>query len=435
MNILILSSSHPEKTAGIVAKDLLNSLKKIRNNKVKLIVLPYDDYSDKDIASIEGRWEFLIKTQVRRVIKKIKKTLHLDRFVDFEYSVHDFDETITHYHTKRFLNKIGFKPDYIIVMFMTRFVSFKNLFELNKITSAKILLYPMDNAPFTGGCHWPWECRGFTEICGKCPALKSNHNNDLSRKNMLFKKKYVDLMEIEVISATSNFEKRIKQSYLFKNVPTHKIFIATNEELYKPGDKSAIRKKLNLPLNKIIIFFGGVSINGKRKGFSELYNALRKLQASLNIEELQKVHLLKAGREVNDFFADISISHTDLGLVPLSSLHLVFQASDIFVCPSIEDAGPMMINQSIMSGTPVVAFEMGVALDLVITGRTGYRAKLKDSEDLAKGIEEILKLSKTEYDKMCKNCRSLGNELLTPQKQVKQFVKIIEYLRRRKNEN
>ena len=56
---------------------------------------------------------------------------------------------------------------------------------------------------------------------------------------------------------------------------------------------------------------------------------------------------------------------------------------------SIEDSGPMMINESIMCGTPVVCFDMGVARDLVHTGRTGYRAALRDSSDLAFGIREV----------------------------------------------
>jgi glycosyltransferase involved in cell wall biosynthesis len=105
-------------------------------------------------------------------------------------------------------------------------------------------------------------------------------------------------------------------------------------------------------------------------------------------------------------------------------LAAAYQAADIFVCPSIEDAGPMMINQSIMTGTPVVSFEMGVALDLVITGETGFRAKLKDSADFARGLNDILQLDDKAYRKMCSTCRELGLRLFHPSIVKEQFNKL-----------
>jgi glycosyltransferase involved in cell wall biosynthesis len=50
-----------------------------------------------------------------------------------------------------------------------------------------------------------------------------------------------------------------------------------------------------------------------------------------------------------------------------------------------------MINESIMCGTPVVSFRMGVAEDLIINGETGYIVKLKNIRDLANGIDEDYK--------------------------------------------
>ena len=38
-----------------------------------------------------------------------------------------------------------------------------------------------DMWPFTGGCHYTEDCRGYTESCGSCPALSSRRNLDLSR--------------------------------------------------------------------------------------------------------------------------------------------------------------------------------------------------------------------------------------------------------------
>jgi len=86
----------------------------------------------------------------------------------------------------------------------------------------------------------------------------------------------------------------------------------------------------------------------------------------------------------------------------------------------------MMINEAIMCGTPVVAFDMGVAPDLVHTGRTGYKAKLKDSKDLARGIAEILHLNKEEYSEMSNNCSELGLRLCHPKVQMEGFEKLLK---------
>ena len=85
-----------------------------------------------------------------------------------------------------------------------------------------------------------------------------------------------------------------------------------------------------------------------------------------------------------------------------------YQASDLFLCPSIEDSGPMMINESIMCGVPVVCFDMGVAADLVINLQTGFVAELGNSRQLAVGIETILRLTAQEKELMDNKCRKLA---------------------------
>ena len=82
----------------------------------------------------------------------------------------------------------------------------------------------------------------------------------------------------------------------------------------------------------------------------------------------------------------------------------------------------MMINQSIMSGTPVVAFEMGVALDLVISGKTGYLAKLQDIRELSSGISKILYLNELDYKKMCENCRNIALKECGPDIKISRLI-------------
>ena len=118
--------------------------------------------------------------------------------------------------------------------------------------------------------------------------------------------------------------------------------------------------------------------------------------------------------------------HIHLGFLDESGLVKAYQAADVFVCPSIEDSGPMMIVESVMCGTPVVAFEMGLSVDLVHTKVTGYRATLKDSNDLARGIMQVLNLNLADAQKMSSNCRDIGMKLASDEAQVNAFVSLFD---------
>jgi len=109
-------------------------------------------------------------------------------------------------------------------------------------------------------------------------------------------------------------------------------------------------------------------------------------------------------------------------------LALAYQAADVFVCSSVEDSGPMMVNESIMCGTPVVSFDIGVALDLVFTGKTGYRAKLKDSLDLSLGIKFILELTEKKAQEIRNNCRNLALRKYSTKIQRDEFIELFRSL-------
>ena len=60
-----------------------------------------------------------------------------------------------------------------------------------------------------------------------------------------------------------------------------------------------------------------------------------------------------------------------------------------------------------MTGTPVVAFDTGIASEL-ISKEYGYLATIGDSVDLASGIHFVLSKSDDEYQYMSQNCRQLA---------------------------
>lgn len=427
MNILLISTNHPNKISGIVALDLFQGLKEIPGNNIRMVVKPYDKYTNHDIIPIQSdfQWNmFRVKTRTRNLFLSKKRDRQPQIKSDINYCMLDGDQTVEYYSSTRIIRRAGFKPDLVIVLFMHQFITFRNLFEINQKTNAPIYLYMMDMAPITGGCHYAWDCKRYFESCGCCPGLFSHYPKDQSNINFEFKKKYIDKTNIIPIAATEWQYLQLMKSSLFENKKKHKILLAIDENIYKPDDKLNIRELLGLPVEKKIILVGAAFLDQKRKGWKELSDSLKILADNLSNEEKSMIHITIVGNINKNDVVQLPFGHTMLGFLDHYEMPKVFQAADLFVCPSIEDSGPMMINQSIMSGTPVVSFEMGVALDLVHTGETGYRAKLGNVEDLAAGIKYILDLGEKEHLIMTENCRILGLRLCHSKKQAEKFMDI-----------
>lgn len=143
---------------------------------------------------------------------------------------------------------------------------------------------------------------------------------------------------------------------------------------------------------------GSYQSNDIRKGFTYLVESLKILYDSLPVEFRDRVKVIIVSQTILPEFNEIKFEKIYLDYIhDFRLLSLLYQSASVFVNSSIEDAGPMMVSEALACGTPVVGFEMGVILNMVFNGFNGYKAKLKDSNDLANGIREIIMLDKEKY--------------------------------------
>jgi glycosyltransferase involved in cell wall biosynthesis len=309
---------------------------------------------------------------------------------------------------KIIMQDVPFKPD-VILAFWTKFAfNQKMLYEMSRHYAVPIVSIPLDMAPLTGGCHYSFGCLGYQSKCGHCPALNSRSDNDLSRTTWEFKKRLIDESDITIFSCSSTLTNQVRSSSLLKHKQLVQSLLPVDEVTFTNREKNEARAELGLPLNKRILFFGAASLKSKRKGMSLMLDALKIIAKSNKFTD--NLVVLIAGRHSKENY-EIPFHYFALGYLSTEkALARAYQAADVFVCPSIEDSGPLMINQSIMCGTPVVAFNMGVAPDLVHTYQTGYLAKLGDVNDLANGIQAVIDLSGKQLDYMAEQCRKLALE-------------------------
>jgi len=383
-----------------------------------MLVRQDSEIEDADITAVysPGRW--LFKKAVAKMKREflancplaLKKAFGSMRPLNSDYCPHSMNEMKNAVSSKSIMKKFPFSPEVIMLYFIYDFLNAGTIREIYEATGSRILWCQSDMSAMTGGCHYAWDCEGYKNLCGRCPALYSNDPQDITRQNMLYKQEQLKNVDLTVLEGGSYHYCQIRSSTLFKNRRIESIMPPVNEEQFQPGDKAAACRRFGIHPEKKVIFFGAQSFADRRKGIRFLLEALHILRNRIRDNSvLERIHLLIAGRNIEHFANELAFDHTYVGLLSMEEeLPAAFQAADLFACSSIQDLGPMMINQSLMSGTPVVAFEMGIALDLVRTGRTGYRAILEDSEDFAKGMEDILTLPDAKLEKLKRNCRELA---------------------------
>ena len=123
-------------------------------------------------------------------------------------------------------------------------------------------------------------------------------------------------------------------------------------------------------------------------------------------EERRKTLLLAIGNNGNIIKEKFKLDYKWLGYISPELLPEFYSISNVLVCTSINDAGPSMLLQSLACGTPLVAFEMGAALDVLVGQNTGFSVKLRDTEGIANGILKIYKKPINEYISLRQNCRN-----------------------------
>lgn len=383
-----------------------------------------DDSSVIDMSSqltVADKWR-RVRHQVRRI--------YLQR--RFRLSHYFYLDSAGMVPASRLVRRFPFQPDAIIAHWISGFADAGTLREMGRLTRAPMLWYLLDTAPLTGGCHYSFGCTGFLSQCGNCPQLGAGRGeHDLSRRQWQGKWSALQNVDITAVAASSWLREQLEAASLFRNQRHETILLGVDVDNFHPVPQGEARRRLGLPADRKIVFFGASSLHEERKGIRYLLRALRLLHAMLEEDTSlrNRILVVTAGKSANATELHVAFEHRHIGFLEGDEmLAKAYQAADLFVSPSVEDAGPMMINEALLCGTPVVSFEMGVAADLVHSGQTGYRARLRDEQDLADGLRRVLELSGEESDAMHARCRSLGLKLCHPRVQVDAFTSLCEEL-------
>ena len=369
MRILHLSFYDDYGGAGKAALRILNSQVNLKMNSHMLVYSKHS--SNKNVFSIKTK----ISLKMNNIIVKVINFILVKIFK--QQSVY----SLNLYPSK--LSKLINNSNYDIINFHWINHEMISLDDINKI-SKPIIWTLHDNWPFSSIEHY---------IKVNDNRYRSGYNNKNSSKleKFLWKKKLnIFKNKISIVIAPSKWmEDLAKESLIFKNKKIFYVPYPLNLKTFFPENTFKARKKLRLEFlekNTKIISFGATSaFSEKRKGYDFIRRSIKKL----NLER-ENVHFIIFGEKSGDLNKYSNI--TNYGEINNESkLRDIYNASDIFLCPSSQDNLPLTIMESISCGTPVVSFDVGGISDLIKHKKNGYLAKEKNFGDFYNGIDFFLK--------------------------------------------
>lgn len=270
--------------------------------------------------------------------------------------------------------------DFIFIHWLGGFLNSYDIKKLYDATGAKIIFSMMDLEPITGGCHYPWTCAKYEKNCLNCPALP-NSNNLLSHNQLMTKAANYSYLNADIFSsALYDLEFARKSIIKFQNY--HQLYYPIDETVFCPVGKQESCKN-----DEITLFANVNSVGDPRKGFNYLLVALLNLDKRLS----KKVRLLCLSNKKYKGFNFKNIKFEEFAFCKnVNDLVSLYRRTDIFLCASIEDSAPMMLQEALLCGVPAISFDVGVGKQFIEDGKQGFVVPRYDIKAFSEKLFEMI---------------------------------------------
>lgn len=242
----------------------------------------------------------------------------------------------------------------------------------------------------TGHCACPaLECERWKTGCGRCPDLNLAPaiKVDGTASNWRRKQSAIQNSSLRVTTVSNWLGEIVEASPIFAGKSVHTVYNGIDGTAYYPRSKAAVRAKLGLPAEALIVMIAGQSVEGtshQRNGATDFA-----LQALSGCE--RNVFLLAVGKSAPE------VQHRwgrEGRAVPFQSdpqqLAEYYCAADIVLVASLWETFGRIPAEAQMCGIPVVAFATGGIPEVIEDGITGLLAPRMDANGLARGLQTLI---------------------------------------------
>ena len=271
---------------------------------------------------------------------------------------------------------------------------------LKAISAQFLTLFVMhDQWLITGRCAYTGDCTRYLQGCGQaCPTWAQYPSADVNEISDLFAEKRALMAHPNFFVAADSpwlarwAQQSARQGSLREgNSPSvENIFYGLDTDIFNPGDRAALRRRLGLPEDRFIIISGSQSLKDERKGSQVLLEAL-------NLIDRDDVTLVCFGHGA--FSLDTLETHFVGFIENPEVLAWYYAAADLFVGPSLEEAFGQTFIEAAACGTPAVGFAVGGVSQAIADNISGKLAKQVTAQSLAETILQLIE-NPTELDRL-----------------------------------
>ncbi|MBC1225150.1 glycosyltransferase family 4 protein [Nostoc sp. UCD121] len=311
-----------------------------------------------------------------------------------------------------------------IINFHNLHTGYFNYLGIPGLTKSKPAIFTLhDMWSFTGHCAYSYDCDRWQQGCGQCPYPETYPEiaRDNTRLEWQLKDWVYSKSNLTIVTPSQWLTEQAKKSILNRFSIYH-IPYGLNTDAYQPLDKDKCKNILGIPAEKKVIMFCADGLEDSRKGGDLLVQAIQTLPKALKAETL----LLTLGSGGEKVLEVVGIPTLNLGYVSGDRMKsIAYSAADVFIFPTRADNLPLVLQESMACGTPMVSFKIGGVPDLVRPGITGYLAQPEDTQDFCNGIVQLL-LDREQRHKMSENCRAIALQEYTLELQAKRYIELYQ---------
>ncbi|CAN5201778.1 hypothetical protein BH10PSE13_BH10PSE13_00010 [soil metagenome] len=279
------------------------------------------------------------------------------------------------------------KPDLIVVGNLHSIGAGTEALEALLSLEVPIVFFAHDQWIVTGRCAYTGKCTKFLLACdASCPTVMEYPSLPAAQVEQNFRDKRALIEKATqngqlLIVTNSHYMEHFLKEAAGETLAHHiqAVPLGVDTRLFNHGQRRQARQILGLPQGQFIILTAAASIEDERKGLPLLMEALKgrpELHDALLV-------IIGSGRS----FPKTAYAVHFTGYVQDERLvSLYFQAADIFVGPSREEALGQTFIEAGACGTPSVAFRLGGIPDVVIDGVTGLLVDRPEAEPLGHAL-------------------------------------------------
>lgn len=323
-------------------------------------------------------------SQLNRIVEKLLRVLAgISNDENFSFGIHS--------RLQNYLLKKAIKAyDIDLIHLHWGGMGFMPLKSFHRIT-VPLAITAHDYYYFTGGCHVPMDCPHYLLKCDNCPLTKRHWAKWYIRNKL---KKNIELLksfDLRIITPSIYTKDKIKSIHRELNV---EVVSNTIGNIYYSNKDTIDIYINNINDDKVytIITVGVCQSNRNNKGLDVL------------IETLVSLHHSKIRTKLISIGEYIPIVDTEeyIHLSFVSSLKLIelYSIADLCIVPSRYETFSQVTLESIVCGTPVVAFDLTGPKDIINDNVSGFLVKSFDIHSFVNTVHSAIDYKRDNIDLM-----------------------------------